>query len=913
MRLHRSYRAMIATAGVLCMIYVLILVSKQEKYVHHHPQPPTPAPQDPRRYRPGPQVLYSPFFNYSANMQTEMRVSDVKPQASIDFWFAKSDEMNMDGITQCDQLTFAPTQHVDGNGFAFNWDKTGPEKDFHDHFVVCGQGWLPLWHQSHTAYAVQCHIDDGIQLWLDDGADGMIFDHWDQLPGTLSFNTIIEPKEDYTEEGNWQWHRLQLRYQEKTGDALLACSWQPIPWRGYVATWYAQKQMIVPLFQTWEPFIDANWQHQSPFPSLIEKDEFAIEYRGYFPFKLGWHKLCYDSDDGLIIQINGIEHVNQWNVASHARKCRIVWIPQGVHEIVVKYFDFILDASIYLYWEWIAAPETTICSKTLATTPSLTCPPIVENDLHAEYFTYSPGINEIFEENMYIQCTTATASHQSMYIAYEGQLLIRNDQDVIYLDDGTSRNSIYLEATPPLRFCQNSKMYMNLTFMEPIVNLFSAYADHHLERQLAYSTAFMVNEPHMYWSAADAPCVHYLGQIELEMNKWIQFDTKSTSAQSANVYFNEELVWSMNSKHKPVKVTQLLNWIQMDACRSEDRAEIELTWSYVTIPPMQQLAVTSNLTIEHQYVLDNTIYVIPLPSQYNAQYESRMPMCSALPYELDSKIANTMLEHHDVSYPDFAYLPVLPTCIAYMHQLSPHHIPDLHTYIQESVRAALPRLQTALPIIVPAFGDQGEEVISTLLNASPTHQFIFLVNVAPSIPDFDAQYIVMPPFIDSWRITQAAQGGNITPNPESRQIQVYYHKPTLETSGIDTTRWVIGSKDNVQHIGRLIQSEFCLCQTPSDTISMEHAICITESILTGCIPVLWDSNDQFAESSYASLVQPEHILIQFNGPDIVSLQEHLNHVDKTQFQSHLKSIWPLFTYTQDAMNALSVSLYQEFG
>jgi glucose/arabinose dehydrogenase len=99
-----------------------------------------------------------------------------------------------------------------------------------------------------------------------------------------------------------------------------------------------------------DPRIDFVWSTGSPDPA-VPADHFSVRWTGDEYFATGRYRFTTATDDGVRLFLDGQLVVDHWQTQSGTAWSYVANLPEGVHHIVMEYFDNAVDATAVLSWD----------------------------------------------------------------------------------------------------------------------------------------------------------------------------------------------------------------------------------------------------------------------------------------------------------------------------------------------------------------------------------------------------------------------------------------------------------------------------------------------------------------------------------------------------------------------------------
>jgi hypothetical protein len=105
-----------------------------------------------------------------------------------------------------------------------------------------------------------------------------------------------------------------------------------------------------PSFQEKTATINYDWGDNKPNP-FTNKDYFSAKWRGLFDFVAGDYKFTFQSDDGLVIKIDGKVIIDQWYAQGIKERTKTIKISEGKHLVEVFYYEINGYGGVKVKWQ----------------------------------------------------------------------------------------------------------------------------------------------------------------------------------------------------------------------------------------------------------------------------------------------------------------------------------------------------------------------------------------------------------------------------------------------------------------------------------------------------------------------------------------------------------------------------------
>lgn len=241
------------------------------------------------------------------------------------------------------------------NAIDFTWTGSPAPSVNPDNFSVY---WLGNFRFTEGWKKFTITADGGIQLILD---SRLVFDAWDNT-GLQTWTPVIYTTRDapYVVPGQsapqGEYHRVQVRYRHHTGTARVQVTWtdEPppaeVPLNAWRADYYTTRELQGYLTSRLETRIDYVYEHGSPDPA-ITGDNFSVRWSGDWYFAPGTYRFTATTNDGMRIWIDGVNVLDKWLTQSDTTYTFERTLSDGVHRIVVEYFEEGDTATARLSWQ----------------------------------------------------------------------------------------------------------------------------------------------------------------------------------------------------------------------------------------------------------------------------------------------------------------------------------------------------------------------------------------------------------------------------------------------------------------------------------------------------------------------------------------------------------------------------------
>lgn len=190
-------------------------------------------------------------------------------------------------------------------------------------------------------YRFTLRTDDGARLWVN---NQKILD----IDETgIDFTADIDIKTAGTVP-------IMLEFYEEKGNAGVHLTWERI---GNIAStgpiraeYYNNKTMegSPALIRNEGPGLYHQWGNDSPAPGIINSDEFSARYTQAMNLEPGWYRFTARADNGIRFWVNNQLLINKWEDPSSDPVSADVYLPGGIVNFLVHYFENIGGARISL-------------------------------------------------------------------------------------------------------------------------------------------------------------------------------------------------------------------------------------------------------------------------------------------------------------------------------------------------------------------------------------------------------------------------------------------------------------------------------------------------------------------------------------------------------------------------------------
>ena len=267
----------------------------------------------------------------------------------------------------------------------FNWGKGSPDHRLpNDNFSA---RWTRTVRFDEGGYRFHLLVDDGARVWVD---GKLIIDEWREGgPREVHADVALT-------EGK---HELEVHYFERAGDARIRVWWERYPpltfddWKGEY--WANRNLQGDPVVVRNDESIDFNWKAQSPMYRM-PADLFSVRWSRELAFEPGIYRFHADADDGVRFYVDGVLVLDEWHDFMPAAYS-IDLEMNGVHGLMVEYYERAGSARIHFWWEKVrdlATPTPTPTNTPTETPTNTPSPTPTETPTATETPTEIPAVTE---------------------------------------------------------------------------------------------------------------------------------------------------------------------------------------------------------------------------------------------------------------------------------------------------------------------------------------------------------------------------------------------------------------------------------------------------------------------------------------------------------------------------------------
>ncbi len=305
-------------------------------------------------------------------------------------------------------LTGTPVFTRDENAIAWDWGHERPGEGLpYDYFSARWSAYVWL---DGGRYSFKAYTDDGVRAWLD---GQIIMDYWYNQTANLH-EQLVDVASGY--------HSVRVEYFEHIGNATARFWWDwvtgPITsqvWR----TEYFNNPYLVgsPVLIRDEAEINYNWGASAPAAG-VAADNFSVRWTGSVAFgQPGDYTFTAVSDDGVRVWLDGGVLIDQWRDQAATSVSATRYVAQGIHPVIVEYYDRSGTASIGFSWQMGSSPSTPSTPTTPTTSPGSSSEIIVD-DLSAGFEKSGPSSSWYYRSIGYLGHTYWTYNSDSQVYNY---------------------------------------------------------------------------------------------------------------------------------------------------------------------------------------------------------------------------------------------------------------------------------------------------------------------------------------------------------------------------------------------------------------------------------------------------------------------------------------------------------------
>lgn len=241
----------------------------------------------------------------------------------------------------------------------FNWGAGAPAPGLPaDGFSV---RWTRAFSAQEGPYRLIAAVEGDIRVWV----DGLLLVDARQGTGQSEQSGHI-----WLAEGA---HEVRVEYVNRSGPAMVRVSWEVIDyfgnWRG---DYYANPDLAgQPAFVRDDEAITFDWGLDSPGPG-VPPDGFSVRWSRMLHLPRGRYQFWAIADDGVRIIVDGRIVVDEWRDSPPERYTGETTLEEGMHEIIVEYYERSDKAMINFGWEVLVTPVPTLTGTPTEVVPTAT-------------------------------------------------------------------------------------------------------------------------------------------------------------------------------------------------------------------------------------------------------------------------------------------------------------------------------------------------------------------------------------------------------------------------------------------------------------------------------------------------------------------------------------------------------------
>jgi hypothetical protein len=205
-------------------------------------------------------------------------------------------------------------------------------------------------------YDVFASSDDGIRVFVD---GHLLIQDWTDH-GLKAYNSQISLVDGF--------HTVVVEYYENTGGAAVSVQMSrrgggvivppvvvvpppvvvvpPPAGNGWQAQYFANPDLSGRSISTVDSAIQFQWGQGGPAILGGQNDFFSVRWTRTQFYQAGEYVLKTKSDDGVRVYVDGALQIDAWRIQSLAENKRKVFLSQGIHTIVVEYYENNGDAAM---------------------------------------------------------------------------------------------------------------------------------------------------------------------------------------------------------------------------------------------------------------------------------------------------------------------------------------------------------------------------------------------------------------------------------------------------------------------------------------------------------------------------------------------------------------------------------------
>lgn len=303
-------------------------------------------------------------------------------------------------------LSGTPVISRNENKIFYDWGEGSPDPAINvDNFSARWSGNINL--DTSTVWRFTATTDDGMRVFINNNP---IIDVWyDSQAHTVTTDI-------YLAAGNYP---VRVEYYDAGGSAVAQFGWQPATnitqWKGE----YFNNSSLAnqPVLIRDDAAINFEWGTGSPAPGTVPSDNFSVRWTRSQHFDAGSYRFTVTTDDGARLWVNNQLLVNAWVNQTATTSTADIFLPGGVVQVQMEYYDDKGDATAKLSWTAVtsSSPPTTPLTPTAVdwnaayyNNFSLDGSPImtrIDPQIHFTWGSSSPQPNLVNADNFSVRWT----------------------------------------------------------------------------------------------------------------------------------------------------------------------------------------------------------------------------------------------------------------------------------------------------------------------------------------------------------------------------------------------------------------------------------------------------------------------------------------------------------------------------
>ncbi|MBM3189950.1 MAG: hypothetical protein FJZ90_14655, partial [Chloroflexi bacterium] len=256
-------------------------------------------------------------------------------------------------------LVGEPTVIRNDSELRFDWGPRSPAAGIPaDRFSV---RWTRTVQFEEGAYRFFARADDGVRVWVD---QALVVDEWhESTPRTYVEHLWVDAGP----------RTVRVEFYENGGNAFVQVWWERIErFDHWMGAYYANPDAAGrPVFLRDDERLDFDWGEGSPGQG-IPVDNFSARWTRTLAFEGGPYRFSASADDGVRLYVDGKLLIDQWREPAAGRHTADVTLSQGMHTIVVEYYDRAGNARLQIGWEALPTPTPTSTGAGTPESPTAT-------------------------------------------------------------------------------------------------------------------------------------------------------------------------------------------------------------------------------------------------------------------------------------------------------------------------------------------------------------------------------------------------------------------------------------------------------------------------------------------------------------------------------------------------------------